>query len=49
MKVRIIIRNDANIELFNEIITAENENKAIKQVLETEIIYAGDKIETEEV
>ena len=48
MKVRVIIKNDVNIELFNEIITTENVNEAIKQVLETEIIYAGDKIEVEE-
>ena len=48
-KYRIIIKNGANIEIYNEIITAKSENEAIKQVLETEIIYAGDKIETEEV
>ena len=48
MEYRIIIKNGANCEVYNEIVTAKDENEAIKIVLDSEIIYAGDKIEIEE-
>ena len=47
MKYRIKIINDGECEIYNEIIEAEDENKALKKVLEEEIICAGDRIEIE--
>lgn len=48
MNYRIIIKNGANCEIFNELITAKDENEAIKIVLENETIYSGDIINIEE-
>lgn len=48
MEYRIIIKNSGNCEIYNEIVTAKDENEAIKVVLDSEIIYAGDRIEIEE-
>jgi hypothetical protein len=47
MKYRIKIINDGECEIYNEIIEAENENKALEKVLKEETIYAGDRIEIE--
>lgn len=48
MNYRIIIKNGANCEVYNEIISAENENIALKEIIDNEIIYSGDKIIIEE-
>lgn len=48
MEFRIIIKNSGDCEIYNEIITAKDENEALKTVLDSEIIYTGDKIEIEE-
>lgn len=48
MNFRVIIKNGANCEIYNELITAKDENEAIKTVLESETIYSGDIINIEE-
>lgn len=48
MEYRVIIKNSGNCEIYNEIVTAKDENEAIKTVLDSEIIYTGDRIEIEE-
>ena len=48
MNYRIIIKNGTNCEIYNEIVTAKDENEALKIILETETIYSGDKIIIEE-
>lgn len=48
MNYRIIIKNSGNCEIYNEIVTAKNENEALKIILETEIICSGDSILIEE-
>lgn len=48
MDIRIIIRNSGDCEIYNKIVTAKDENEALKTVLDSEIIYTGDKIEIEE-
>lgn len=47
MKYRVKIINDGECVIYDEIITADDENKALKKVLENETIYAGDRIEIE--
>lgn len=49
MKYRIKIINDGECVIYDSIMTAEDENKALKKVLEDEIICAGDRIEIEYV
>lgn len=44
MKFRVIIKNGVCSEIFNDLITAKNENEAIKIVLEKETICSGDTI-----
>lgn len=44
MNFRVIIKNGANCEIYNELITAKDENEAIKTVLGSETIYTGDII-----
>ena len=46
---KITIYNYFNIEIYSEMIEAEDENKAIIEVLKSEIISDGDKITIEEV
>ncbi len=46
---KIIILNGAGCEIYNKIIKAENENKAIIEVLDNEVIYSDDTITIEEV
>ena len=48
MNYRIIIKNSVNCEIYHAIITAKNENEALKTILETETIYSGDSIIIEE-
>ena len=48
MNYRIIIKNGGNCEIYNEIISAENENIALKEVIDNEIINAWDRIYIEE-
>lgn len=45
MEYRIIIKNYADFELYNKIVTAKDENAAIKQVLSDCDIACGDTIE----
>ena len=47
MKYRIKIINDGECTIYDSIMTADDENKALKKVLEEETIYAGDRIEIE--
>ncbi len=47
MFFRVIIKNGANCEIFNDLITAKDENEAIKRVLESETICSGDIISIE--
>lgn len=44
MNFRVIIKNGVCSEIFNDLITAKNENEAIKIVLEKETICSGDTI-----
>lgn len=46
---KITIYNYFNIEIYSEIIKAEDENKAIIEALKSEIISDGDTIKIEEV
>lgn len=45
----IIIKNAVGCEVYNEFIEAENENKALKIILDKVIICEGDTISVEEV
>ena len=45
----VIIKNGVGCVVLNERVQAEDENKAIKKVLDFGAIYSGDKIEIEEV
>jgi hypothetical protein len=45
----VVIKNSVGCVVLNERVKAENENKAIKSVLDFGAIYSGDKIEIEEV
>ena len=48
-KYKIIILNGANCEVYNEIITAKNENEALLKLIDFVIINAWDIIKIEEV
>lgn len=47
MKYRIKIINGGECVIYDSIMTAEDENKALEKVLKEETIYAGDRIEIE--
>jgi len=44
---RIIVKNGANAEIYNDIIRAESENKALKEFLERNEIFDCDTIRIE--
>ena len=44
MEFNIRIFNGANCEIYNEIIEAKDENKAMLKVLDNVILYTDDKI-----
>lgn len=48
-KYKVIIQNSAGCEIYNEIITAEDENKAVIKVLGYCTIYSEDTISVEEI
>lgn len=45
---RIIVENSVRVEIYNEVVLSEDENKAIIEFLEDNIIYCGDTIRVEE-
>lgn len=45
---RIIVKNDAKIEIYNDIILAKNENDAMIEFLQNNVIYERDTITIEE-
>lgn len=49
MKIRVIIKNSANCEIYNKLVlNVADENEAIRKVLEDTTIYTGDSIIIEE-
>ena len=45
---RIIIKNSGNCEIYNEIVTAKDENKALEYLIHDTFICDGDIITIEE-
>lgn len=45
---KIIVKNSGNCVVYDEIITAKNENEALKIMLQDNIIYCDDTIEIQE-
>lgn len=41
---KVVILNAGNVEIYNDIIKASNENEALKILLENETICGGDTI-----